>query len=397
MVKLNSHFKKLKRTYIFSTIEQKLEELQAQQPSASVINLGIGDIALPLAPSIAKAISEAALEMTTTEGLRGYGPSEGYFFLRDAIAKNHYARYGIGADEIFISDGINTDCVNIQELFSLRATVGIPSPTYPAYLDSNLMAGRSKILTLPCIEKNNFAPIPPLEHCDVIYLCTPSNPTGVAMTREELEAWVAYARRENALLLVDNAYEAFITSPNIPRSIYEIEGAQEVAVEFRSFSKSAGFTGLRCAYTVLPKKVANGKLFPLWKRRQAAKTNGVAYPIQKGAEAVFSTQGKQETEAQVASYMRQAHALNHGLTRLGFTCFGGTDSPYIWWKVPAGFTSWEFFDKLLETCHLISIPGSGFGLSGEGYVRLSAFTTSEKVALALSRLDSQMENLCAPR
>lgn len=386
MVKFNSYFKKLTRPYIFPIIDQKLAELKKQHPSTQIINLGVGDIALPLAPSIAAAISSAVQEMTTTEGMRGYGPTEGYAFLREAIAQHQYAAYGIGPEDIFISDGANSDSANIQEIFSLRSAVGIPDPTYPVYLDTNLMAGRSNIVLLPCVEATGFCPLPPSVHCDVVYLCTPNNPTGVAMTRDQLKAWVDYAKRENTLLLVDNAYEAFISSPNIPKTIFEIEGAKEVAVEFRSFSKSAGFTGLRCAYTVLPKSVHQGKLYPLWKRRHDTKTNGTSYPIQRGAAAVFSPLGQKETKAQVASYLKQAKVLREGLQTKGFTCFGGIDSPYIWWKVPGQMTSWEFFDKLLNECHLISIPGSGFGKNGEGFVRLSAFTTPDQTTLALNRI-----------
>lgn len=387
MAKLNSHFQKLKRSYIFPIIDQKLGSLKEKYPQAQVVNLGVGDIALPLAPSVAKAISEAVYEMTTVEGMKGYGPTEGYFFLRETIAKHHYVFCGIDPDEIFISDGTNSDSANIQELFSLRSTIGISDPTYPVYLDTNLMAGRTKIVLLPCTEENGFCPLPPSTHCDVIYLCSPSNPTGVALSKDQLKAWVDYAHRENAVLLVDNAYEAFISSPDVPKTIFEIEGAKEVAVEFRSFSKSSGFTALRCGYTVLPKSVHQGKLYPLWKKRQAIKTNGVSYPIQKGALAVFSSEGQKETKTQVASYMKQAEVLRTGLNRRGFTCFGGVDAPYIWWKFPGEMTSWQFFDKLLGECHLISIPGSGFGNHGEGFVRLSTFTTLEQTTLALNKID----------
>jgi LL-diaminopimelate aminotransferase len=391
MIKLNSHFNNLKKTYIFSIIEQKLADLKQSQPTASIINLGIGDVALPLAPSITLAIQEATKEMATVEGIRGYGPSEGYDFLRNAIVAHHYANLDITPDEVFISDGINTDCVNFQELFSLDCSVAIPDPTYPAYLDSNIMAGRHQIVRLPCLEENDFCPLPPSFHVDIIYLCTPSNPTGVAMNRAQLTAWVEYAKKEGSILLVDNAYEAFITSPAVPKSIFEIEGAHEVAVEFRSFSKSAGFTGLRCAYTVLPKAILKGELHALWRRRQACKTNGVAYPIQKGALAVFSTEGIKETQEQIAHYMTQARRLRDGLEHYNFSCYGGLDTPYIWWKTPTGLSSWDFFDLLLSKCHLLSIPGVGFGSAGEGYVRLSAFTTSDKVSSMLS----QLESLCA--
>ncbi len=387
MARLNSYYKKLKREYIFPIIEHKLIELKKKSPNTTTINLGIGDIALPLAPSIAHAICLATQEMTTPQGFKGYGPSDGYLFLKEAIVKHQYSNLGISPDEIFISDGTNTDTANIQELFSLNNTVGILDPTYPVYLDTNIMAGRSsKILLLPCTQDNNFCPVPPQEHCDMIYLCTPNNPTGVALTKSQLTEWVAYAKRENATLLIDNAYEAFITSPDVPKSIFEIEGAKDVAIEFRSFSKSAGFTGLRCAYTVLPKTVHQGKLYPLWKKRQSTKSNGVSYPIQKGAEAVFLPQGKQETQSQVQAYLAEAKRLKQGLLTMGYTCFGGEDSPFIWWKTPDNLSSWKFFDHLLDKCQIISVPGSGFGKHGEGYVRLSAFTTPELSTLALEKI-----------
>lgn len=387
MVQLNSHFKKLKREYVFPIIERKLAEVREKYPHLSVVNLGVGDVALPLVPHVAKAICEATQEMTTQSGMRGYGPSEGYAFLREAISQKCYPLCGITPDEVFVSDGTNGDATNIQELFSSQCKIGIPDPTYPAYLDSAIIGGRlSKVVMLPCTEETGFCPVPPQEHLDVVYLCSPNNPTGVAMTRAQLKAWIDYAQRENAILLLDNAYEAFVTSPDVPRSIYEIEGAKEVAIEFRSFSKSAGFTGLRCAYTVVPKALHQGKLHAMWMKRQAIKFNGVSYPIQKGAEASLSPQGLKETKSQVQQYLQQGKVLNTGLSKMGFSCVGGHDAPYIWWKVPSGKTSLEFFDEILEKCHLISIPGKGFGHYGEGYIRLSTFTTTEQAQLALERL-----------
>lgn len=387
MVQLNSHFKKLKREYVFPIIERKLAEMREKHPHLSVVNLGVGDVALPLVPHVARAICEATQEMTTRSGMRGYGPSEGYAFLREVISQKCYPLCGIDPDEVFVSDGTNGDATNIQELFSAQCKIGIPDPTYPAYLDSAIIGGRlSKVVLLPCREETGFCPVPPQEHLDVVYLCSPNNPTGVAMTRTQLKAWIDYARRENAVLLLDNAYEAFVTSPDVPRSIYEIEGAKEVAIEFRSFSKSAGFTGLRCAYTVVPKALSQGKMHAMWMKRQAIKFNGVSYPIQKGAEASLSPQGLKETKSQVEQYLQQGKILNIGLSKMGFSCVGGHDAPYIWWKVPSGKTSWEFFDEILEKCHLISIPGKGFGHYGEGYIRLSTFTTTEQAQLALDRL-----------
>lgn len=387
MPRLNTHYKKLKREYLFPIIEKKLLDLKAQNPSAKIVNLGIGDVAFPLVPSVAKAISDAAFEMTTFQGMRGYGPAEGYSFLREAILKNEYSSLDLAADEIFISDGANSDIANIQELFSLNNVIAITDPTYPVYLDTNIMAGRhKKIVLLPCTKENGFSPLPPERHCDLIYLCTPNNPTGVALTRVQLKAWVDYAIRENAVLLIDNAYDAFVTSPDVPRSIFEIPGAKDVAIEFRTFSKSAGFTALRCGYTVFPKSVFHGKLYPMWVRRQSAKTNGVSYPIQKGAEAVFTPQGQKETKAQVRAYLDHARRLREGLSSLGFEYFGGVDSPYIWWKTPQDMPSWNFFDTLLEKCHLVAIPGRGFGTHGEGFIRLSSFTTEHDVTLALEKL-----------
>ena len=389
---INPHFKKLNREYIFPIIEEKLAALQSASSPVEIVNFGIGDTALPLAQAVAQAIALSTEEMAKGEEIRGYGPSQGYAFLREAIALNEFAHLGISAEEIFISDGANSDTVNILDLFSLSNVVAITNPTYPAYLDSALLHGKQNIIFLPCLEENQFSPVPPKEHCDLVYLCSPNNPTGVGMTRVDLKKWVDYALAEKAILLIDSAYEAFVTSPDVPRSIFEIPGAKECAIEFRSFSKTAGFTGLRCAYTILPKSVkadlARGKGFPscFWSKRQSIKFNGVCYPVQRGAEAVYSAEGQKQTRAQIALYQEQAKRLKEGLMGLGHTCAGGIDSPYIWWKTPRGLSSWEFFDLLLHECHLISIPGSGFGSCGEGYVRLSAFCKPETAALGLERL-----------
>lgn len=391
MVQINSCFQSLKREYIFPIIETKLAELKEKFPQADIVNLGVGDISLPLAPALVEAICTAVREMGTPEGIKGYGPSCGYPFLQEAIARHEFAHLGISPDEILISDGANSDTVGVQEIFCNSSVVGITDPTYPAYLDSCLLAGKT-ILSLPCREENGFFPEPPKEHCDLVYLCSPNNPTGIAMTRPQLKQWVDYALRENALLLVDNAYEAFINSPDVPRSIFEIEGAKECAIEFRSFSKTAGFTGLRCAYMILPKTVKgfiNGEkrsVHALWTKRQAIKFNGPSYPIQKGAEAVYSPEGRAQTQAQVGAYLEQAARLREGIKGLGHICYGGVDSPYIWWKTPVGMTSWEFFDRLLTQCHLIAIPGRGFGESGEGFIRLSGFSTPRITTLALERI-----------
>lgn len=393
MVKGNFNFNRLKRAYIFPVIEEKIVKLKSSCPNIDIINMGVGDIALPLAPSIGKAIQEAIQEMTEGKNLYGYGPSEGYSFLREIISKNDYSKLPVSPEEIFISDGINTDIVNILDLFHPSNSVAIPDPAYPAYLDSNLLHGRTKnIYTMPCTLETGFIPSPPDIHCDILYLCSPHNPTGVAMNKEQLQAFVDYALKHNSILLFDSAYEAFITSPNTPKSIYEIPGAEKVAIEFRSFSKTAGFTGLRCSYTIIPKQVKArfGKktlsLHALWKNRQSIKFNGLAYPIQKGAAACFSPQGKEEIQKQVTSYLEQAKRIKEELTKANQLCFGGTDSPYIWWKAKDGLSSWDFFTLLLTKCQLISIPGVGFGKYGEGYVRLSAFSTPEKTTKALERI-----------
>ncbi len=391
MAKGNTHFNQLKREYVFPIIEKKLADVQADNPGVEVLNLGIGDITLPISPSIANALQKAVSEMSTPGKIYGYGPSQGYSFLRDAIVAHKYPFFS--SDEIFVSDGINTDITGILELFHSSCVVAIPNPAYPAYLDSNLIAGRkNKVLWMPCSEETGFIPKPPSQKSDLIYLCSPHNPTGIAMTKSDLEGFVKYAKENDAILLYDNAYEAFITSPDIPKSIYEIPGAEDVAIEFCSFSKSAGFTGLRCAYLVLPKTVTVllGKkrisLYNLWMKRQSIKFNGVAYPVQKGAEACFTPEGKQEVQKQVAYYLMQAKTLKEGLTAQGHTCFGGVNSPYIWWKTPNNLSSWEFFDLLLKHCHLISVPGVGFGVQGEGFVRLSAFTSAEVTQKALEKV-----------
>ena len=393
MAEINTHYEELKRAYVFPIIERKLEELKKKFSPLPVLNFGIGDVSLPLAPTIVSAICEAVQEMGRADSFRGYGPSVGYDFLKEKIAQYEYAHLGIEPDEIFISDGTNSDAANIQEIFNPKRAIAITDPTYPVYLDTNIMAGRSsKIVLLPCREETRFAPKPPSEPCDVVYLCSPNNPTGVAMNREELTEWVVWAKEHRAILLYDNAYAAFVTSPDVPVSIFEIPGAKEVAIEFRSFSKSAGFTGLRCAYTILPKTVLAHKderavsLHTLWEKRQSIKSNGVSYPIQRGAEAVFSEKGQRETKAQVLTYLAAAKILREGLTSMGYTCYGGADAPYIWWKTPNNLNSWAFFDLLLERCQLLSIPGSGFGMNGEGFVRLSAFTTSDKAEEAIRRI-----------
>ncbi|NGX38721.1 MAG: LL-diaminopimelate aminotransferase [Chlamydiae bacterium] len=384
----NPHLQSLKGTYLFPLIRQKLAEQRKASPDAEVLNLGVGDISLPLAPTIAHAICTATQEMTITP--RGYGPSEGYPFLREAICSHEYAQYGLTPEEIFVSDGTNSDSSSIQELFSNETIVAMPDPTYPAYLDANRIAGK-KILFLPCIKEEGFVPRPPKERADLVYLCTPSNPIGVALTVEDLQQWIDWAKEHSAILIIDNVYNAFITSDEIPDSIYSLDGAKEVAIEMRSFSKTAGFTGLRCSYTVVPKSLHIPELHSMWFRRMSAKFNGVPYPIQKGALACFSEQGQEEIQKQIATYTSSAKILRQALTRSGHTFYGGLNSPYIWWATPDGMSSWEFFDILLEREQIIAIPGSGFGSCGEGYIRLSSFI-SEKIA---QKAGQRIEALCA--
>jgi len=402
MAKLNHHYTKLIGNYLFQEIEKKAAAFRKKFPNAELINLGIGDISRPLTPTIVAALESACREMGSANTFKGYGPSQGYSFLRDAIAENEYKGLPISSDEIFISDGAKNDIANLQEIFDVDNKVAMPDPTYPVYIDTNVMAGRTRpilknggyggIVYLPCTEKNQFTPDLPNRPCDLIYLCSPNNPTGVAMDKENLKKWVNYARENKAVILFDGAYEAYIRSPNCPRSIYEIEGATEVAIEIRSFSKTAGFTGLRCSYTIVPKalKLLEGRqwisLHDLWKRRHDTKFNGVSYPVQKAAAAVYSKKGKEEVKAQIDSYLEQADLLLKTLAKGGFKAYGGIDAPYVWVKAPADASSWHFFDYLLEKTHIISIPGSGFGSAGEGFVRLSTFGQPSALAEAAKRL-----------
>ena len=402
MTKLNHHYSKLTSNYLFQEIEKKVSAFRNKSPDADLINLGIGDISHPLSPSITAALESASREMGAADTFKGYGPSQGYLFLREAIRENDYKGLPISTDEIFISDGAKNDIANLQEIFDIDNKVAMPDPTYPVYIDTNVMAGRTRpllknggyggIVYLPCDEQNQFIPELPNRPCDLIYLCSPNNPTGVAMEKKHLQKWVDYARENKAVILFDGAYEAFIRSPNCPRSIYEIEGATEVAIEIRSFSKTAGFTGLRCSYTVVPKalKLLEGRqwisLYDLWKRRHDTKFNGVSYPVQKAAAAVYSKKGKEEVKALIDSYLEQATLLLKTLTKGGFKAYGGIDAPYLWVKAPAEATSWHFFDYLLEKTNIISVPGIGFGASGEGFVRLSAFGRPSTLAEAAKRL-----------
>ena len=404
MITINAHRLKLQSNYLFADIARKVAAYRENHPDRRVISLGIGDVTRPLAPAVIAALHEAVDEMGRAETFHGYGPEQGYGFLRDAIASNDYASRGVhvDADEIFISDGAKCDLGNFQELFSTGSIVAVTDPVYPVYVDSNAMAGRagdpgpdgwSRLVYLPCTRDNDFVPDFPKTRPDMIYLCYPNNPTGTVLSRGALRDWVDYARREGCVILYDSAYEAFITEEDVPHSIYEIDGAREVAVEFRSYSKTAGFTGLRCAYAVVPKelRVSDGKggtvdLHHFWNRRQCTKYNGCPYIVQRAAAAVYSDAGKKEIRATIASYLDNARLISDAVRGMGLDVFGGVNAPYIWVSVPGGMTSWDFFDRLLNEAALVCTPGAGFGRSGEGYVRLTAFGSPEDTLEAIERL-----------
>jgi LL-diaminopimelate aminotransferase len=409
MANVNEHYSKLKSSYLFSEIARRVREFQEANAQARIIRLGIGDVTQPLTPSVIRALHEAVDEMARAETFRGYGPETGYEFLTALVAKHDYGARGvaIAPDEIFVSDGSKSDSGNIQEIFAADATVALIDPVYPVYLDSNVMAGRagvaddrgrySRVVYLPSTAENGFQPPLPDRPVDMVYLCYPNNPTGSVLTRPQLKRWVDWARQSGAVLLFDAAYEAYIREPEIPHSIYEIEGAREVAVEFRSFSKSAGFTGTRCAFTVVPKDVmgrtAAGERVPLnglWFRRQSTKFNSVPYVIQKAAAAVYTDEGQREVRGLVDFYMENARIIRTGLEAAGLTVYGGRNAPYIWVKTPAGLSSWDFFDKLLNEAHVVGTPGSGFGPSGEGYFRLTAFGSRAQTEEAIGRVTSRL-------
>lgn len=398
-MKINDNFLKIESSYLFSTVAKKQREYQAAHPEKDVIRLSIGDVTKPLVPAVIDAMHKAVDEMANEETFRGYPPEYGYDFILDAIQKNDYADRGIdiAKDEIFLSDGAKSDCGNIGDIFSVDNKVAVCDPVYPVYVDTNAMAGRAgefvnehwtNLYYMPCTEENGFMPQLPTEKVDIIYLCFPNNPTGVAATRAQLKPWVEYAKENGAVILYDSAYEAFITNPDVPHSIYEIDGAKEVAIEFRSFSKTAGFTGTRCAYTVVPHelKVDGTELNGLWNRRQCTKFNGVPYIIQKAAEAVYSDEGQKQTKEAIAYYLENAKIIREALTDAGLTVYGGENAPYIWAKAPDNMKSWEFFDKILDEAGVVTTPGSGFGPSGEGYVRLTAFSTKENTIKAMEKI-----------
>lgn len=403
MYKINENYGKLPGSYLFSTIAKKVKAFSEANPDKKLIRLGIGDVTLPLAPSVIRALHSAVDEMAAAETFRGYAPDLGYEFLRSAIAANDYKKRGVelSIDEIFISDGAKSDSGNIGDIFSLDNRIAVCDPVYPVYVDSNAMSGRtgvydaasekwSNVTYMPCTADNGFVPALPTERADIIYLCYPNNPTGATATKEQLQAWVDFARKNGSVIIFDAAYEAYITEADIPHSIYECEGAKECAIEIRSFSKNAGFTGTRLGFTVVPKELVCGgvSLNSLWARRQGTKFNGAPYIVQRAGEAVYSAEGQAETRQMVAYYMNNAKVIREGLAAAGYTVFGGVNAPYIWLKTPDHMTSWEFFDYLLEKVNVVGTPGSGFGPSGEGYFRLTAFGSLENSLEALERIKS---------
>lgn len=405
MFRINDNFTKLPESYLFSEVARRVAAFVASHPGADLIRMGIGDVTRPVCPAAIEALHRAADDEAAAATFHGYGPEQGYAFLRDEIARNDYAARGIDIDpdEIFISDGAKSDTGNIGDILDSANIVAVTDPVYPVYVDTNVMAGRggemldnghwSRIVYLPCTAENNFVPdLPPVDP-DVIYLCYPNNPTGTALTRSQLAVWVEYCRDHGVLLLFDSAYEAYVREPDVPRSIYEISGAKEVAIEFRSFSKTAGFTGLRLGYTVVPKQLSGldsqGRkvpLNPLWRRRQTTKFNGASYLTQCAARALYSPEGQRQVKETVDYYMENASIMRRSLTEAGYEVAGGVNSPYLWIKAPEGMTSWEFFDLLLEKYNIAGTPGSGFGPAGEGYLRLTAFNSLENTRAAMKRL-----------
>lgn len=401
MFKLNNNYLKLPGSYLFSTIGKKVGEYKKNNPDNKVISLGIGDVTLPLAPTVITAMHSAVDEMGNKESFKGYSPDLGYEFLRKAIAEKDYRVRGvdIALDEIFISDGAKSDSGNIQEIFDIDNKIAVCDPVYPVYVDSNVMAGRcgtylqesnrwSDIIYMPCTKENNFAPQIPEQTPDIIYLCFPNNPTGSTITKDELQKWVDYANKVGAVIIYDAAYEAYITEENVPHTIYECDGAKTCAIEIRSFSKNAGFTGTRLGFTVIPKELKCGDVMlnSLWARRHGTKFNGSPYIIQAAGAAVYTEEGRRQTREQIAYYMNNAKVIRDGLLKAGFTVSGGVNAPYIWMETPNKMTSWEFFDILLNKANVVGTPGSGFGPSGEGYFRLTAFGTYENTLEAVDRI-----------
>jgi len=405
MAQINDNFIKIPATYLFSEIAKRVALHKEENPTAPIIRMGIGDVSLPLPNASVDAMIKAAEEQRSAETFRGYGPEQGYAFLRDAIVANDFKAKGIDieADEIFVSDGAKSDTGNIGDIFDVNNRVAITDPSYPVYVDTNAMGGRAgeptesgvwtNLVYLPCNSDNDFVPELPKEKVDLVYLCYPNNPTGTTLTKEQLTVWVEYAKANNVILLFDAAYEAFITEENVPHSIYEIEGAKDVAIEFRSFSKTAGFTGTRCGYTVVPKQLVGYsstgekvQINKLWNRRQCTKFNGTSYIVQRAAEATYSLEGKKQVKALIDFYTENARIIREGLLAAGYEIFGGVNAPYVWAKAPVGMGSWEYFDYLLKEKNIVTTPGAGFGASGEGYVRFSAFGSRENTVEAMQRL-----------
>lgn len=407
MFKVNDNFCKLAESYLFSEVARRINKYKSEHPEADIIRMGIGDVTRPLCAAAIKAMHEAVDDEANATTFHGYGPEQGYDFLREAIAEGDYHSRGIdiSVDEIFVSDGAKSDTGNIGDILAQSNRVAVTDPVYPVYVDTNVMGGRagsldacgqwSEIEYLPVTAENGFIPALPSQKVDIIYLCYPNNPTGTTLTRSQLKLWVDYARNVGALILFDSAYEAFICDDDVPHSIYEIEGAKEVAIEFRSFSKTAGFTGIRCGYTVVPKQLTGidsagnqVSLNKLWNRRQCTKFNGASYVSQRAAAAVYSPEGRKQIRETIDYYLRNAHTMIDGLSKAGLEVFGGTNAPYVWIKAPKGFDSWGLFDYLLEKCHIACTPGAGFGPSGEGYIRLTAFNTYENTIEAVQRIKS---------
>ncbi len=407
MARINDHYLKLKAGYLFPEIGRRVKAFTEANPQAKVIRLGIGDVTEPLPAACTNAMHKAVDEMAGRDTFRGYGPEQGYDFLREAIAKNDYQARGVdvAADEVFVSDGSKCDTGNILDIFGGENRIAVQDPVYPVYVDTNVMAGHTGtaddqgryggLVYLPCTAENDFTPELPRDKVDVIYLCYPNNPTGTVATKETLARWIEFAKANDAIIFFDAAYEAYITDSAIPRSIYEIPGARDVAIEFRSFSKNAGFTGTRCAFTVVPKGLTGTtpggerkEIHPLWTRRHTTKFNGVSYIVQRGAEAVYSPDGRRQISELIAFYLENARLLREGLQSAGVTVYGGVNAPYIWLKTPGGLKSWDFFDQLLQKGHLVGTPGSGFGASGEGYFRLSAFNSRANIEEAVRRFQA---------
>ena len=405
MARINENYLKLQAGYLFPEIGRRVQAFCDANPDAQVIKMGIGDVTRPLIPAIVEAMHKGVDEMAQAETFKGYGPEQGYGFLRDLIAKHDFQDRGVdvSADEIFVSDGSKCDSGNILDIFGHDNKIAVLDPVYPVYVDTNVMAGHTGeadengryagLVYMPVTAQSNFEPELPTEKVDLIYLCYPNNPTGVVASRSMLEKWVQYAKANNSIILYDAAYEAFISQPGVPRSIFEIEGARDCAIEFRSFSKTAGFTGVRCALTIIPKDLkgttqdgTEQSIHALWNRRHCTKFNGVSFPVQRGAAAIYSDEGKKQIKELISFYMNNAKLLREGLTEVGFEIYGGVNAPYVWLKTPEGVSSWDFFDQLLSESNIVGTPGSGFGAAGEGYFRLSAFNSLENTQVAIDRI-----------